>query len=150
MVAALREEWDRFILEEINEIPRLPTTTQRCLAVKGGNKYHAQPLSFYSLNILFCSKYKIVNYWLAAIRIASAGRSGGEQRRAGYVVSTSVAYMGYHSDTAAKCIFATVHSVCADTLDLLYLVTRRVGHKKSRSKKERKKRVSSAEGKMAI
>jgi transposase len=42
MAAALREEWDRITLEDINnEIQKLPTIMKRCLHVNGGNKFHA-------------------------------------------------------------------------------------------------------------
>ena len=42
MKEVLTEEWDKITVEEINaEITKLPGIIQRCLAVAGGNKYHA-------------------------------------------------------------------------------------------------------------
>ena len=42
MKKVLHEEWDRITIEEINkEIAQPPTMISRCLAVKGGNNYHA-------------------------------------------------------------------------------------------------------------
>ena len=42
MKEVLIEEWDTITIEEINaEIAKLPSIMQRCLAVNGGNKYHA-------------------------------------------------------------------------------------------------------------
>jgi transposase len=42
MKAILIEEWDKITIEEINnEIIKLPIIMQRCIDLKGGNKYHA-------------------------------------------------------------------------------------------------------------
>jgi transposase len=42
MKKVLQEEWDKITIEEINtEIAKLPTIMKRCIAVNGGNKYHA-------------------------------------------------------------------------------------------------------------
>lgn len=42
MKRVLQEEWDKITVEEINtEIAKLPTIMQRCIAVNGGNNYHA-------------------------------------------------------------------------------------------------------------
>ena len=42
MKQVLTEEWDKITIEEINvEIEKLPGIMQHCLAVSGGNKYHA-------------------------------------------------------------------------------------------------------------
>ena len=42
MRAVLIEEWERLTLDEINqEIAKLPSIMERCLAVKGSNNYHA-------------------------------------------------------------------------------------------------------------
>ncbi|KAF8248736.1 hypothetical protein K440DRAFT_545932, partial [Wilcoxina mikolae CBS 423.85] len=42
MKLVLREEWEKITVEEINrEIDKLPTIVSRCLAVNGGNNFHA-------------------------------------------------------------------------------------------------------------
>jgi transposase len=42
MKKVLQEAWDKITIDEINtEIDKLPTIMQRCIAVNGGNKYHA-------------------------------------------------------------------------------------------------------------
>jgi hypothetical protein len=42
MKKVLQEEWDKITIDEINtEIAKLPTIMRRCIAVNGGNNYHA-------------------------------------------------------------------------------------------------------------